>query len=164
LTEELTFSTEKRFLPPNTKTEAKLSLFHKATWSFLLLTNNLRYLTLDIIKSTVRFCVYFRVTSTHVYYLSVTFKEGFFVDYIQKVTVDYLVKGLFIRSANFFNANFFNLNTIRFFLDEVYTKLGLVFSKNEDRSLGSLVKNIVNLLVLLLPAVVLILTSLTVYI
>lgn len=69
------------------------------------------------------------------------FKEGFFIDCLQKITTDNLLKVLTLQTIQFFDLNSYKV--VRFFIDDVYKPINNLFSKGDELSVFNVFSNLI---------------------
>lgn len=75
------------------------------------------------------------------------FKEGMYIDSLQKMSVDKLVTKLFVSSTQIFNINYLNYKFIKFFIDEIYKKLNFYLGGGDDLSFYTPINNAILLFI-----------------
>ncbi len=87
--------------------------------------------------------------------LIIFFREGCYIDSLQKLSLNSLLTNLTISSTQFFNMNYLNYKFIKFFIDYVYIFFKHIFMVKADFSFAFILQSLLFFLMFLFQIIIL---------
>lgn len=110
---------------------------------FLNLTYNISLLTQLLSSLNNRLLAFIKLPSSNMFKTSLLFREGFFIDELQRTSFDKLTKKLLVTSTQLFNINFYNYKFIKFLIDDVYKLFNNLVGDTSQLSLSFILKSLI---------------------
>ena len=88
-------------------------------------------------------------------------KEGMYIDSLQKLSLDKLIKNLFITSAQFFNNNFITILIIKFIINNIYKTFNTIANNGDELNFTNAITTVLSFFIWLIQLVVLLLFMFT---